>query len=150
MFTFINFDALVSSYNTVEFARHDFNGIFAVVSSYLYWKRIQECQIAGVTEQNAKFIELNKDAFCEKPEFVRNKIESYLLKTIRYCVALNSELGRRGHERFIAKVLKRDENRFWNLLDAQTIASEIADGYFRYTKKQIFETRWDFNPYVAI
>ena len=140
---YIDFEAIIQAYDNDEAARHDFNGIFAAVSSCVYWHKIAELQATGINDDNASFIEQNKDNYCEKPDYVLNRINTSLLKVVRFCIALNSDISRRGHQRFLIRVIKKDENGFWSLFDAQMMAMEIAQGYSQYVGKDIVATRWD-------
>ena len=140
---YIDFEAIIKAYENDESARHDFNGIFAAVSSCIYWHKIAELQNVGVTDDNATFIELNKDNYCEKPDYVINRINVSLLKVVRFCTALNTDIARRGYSRFLTRIIKKDENGFWSLFDAQLLAMEIAQGYELYIGHSIMDTRWD-------
>jgi len=140
---YIDFSAITAAYDKDEAARHDFHSVFSAVGSFLYWQKIQEFQRIGLNQENAPQIERVKDSFCEKPEYVQNRVISALLKVIRFSTALNSDLARRGHNRFIIRPLKRSEDGLWSLMDAQNLACEIAFEYKTFIGKELLDTRWD-------
>lgn len=140
---YINFNAIINAYANDESARHDFHGIFAAVSSFLYWRKIQLLQIQGVNEQNALQIERSIEDFCETPAYIRGRMESALLKVIRFSVALNSDLSHRHFERFIVTKLKRNESGFYDYLDAERLAFDIAEKFKQHVGKDICDSRWD-------
>lgn len=142
-YEFINFQAIVDGYEKDDGFRFDFEGIFASVASYCYWNQIAEAKRHGIDMYNSQFVEEHIDDYCEDTEYIENRVRVALLKVIRFSVGLNTNMARRGFERFLIKVIKKNSDGLWELRDAQILAEEIATAYLDQVGVAITERRWN-------
>ena len=138
-----DFTALAAGYSSDNEIRFSTNALFGVVASSVYWQKIQRCQQEGINDGNVAFIQANIDDFCEKPEYVNNRIQVSSLKAIRFAVGINTLLKRKGLKTCLNKIFKRNEEDLYNFNDAKYLCNIVASGYYNATKCDITDTRWE-------
>lgn len=138
----INFKVLTDAYHDPRFT-YDVQEIFANICRYLYWNAVRQAQRLGVTPTTLSFIERNRNAYLERPEYTENRVQSSLSKVIRHSCRLNTALKNKGYPWLLLRYYNKDENGWYSMSEAQNLALDIAHAYREKVGKDIMETRWD-------
>lgn len=139
----IDFKALMDACWANNGLQYDVQEIFAHVSSFLFWTAVQVAQRAGITSDTIAFIQQNRGAWLERPEYVENRILSSLSKVIRCSCSLNMRVSQYGMNRFLTVKFNRDEKNYYSMADARKLSMDIANAYEKYLGISILETNWN-------
>lgn len=138
----LDFSALVKAYKYDVSLALDIEEIFACVCKALYWLDIRKIQRRGITEANSRWVESNMLNYLNTPEYVESRIQSNLSKVIRKTCRLSMRCAQAGLDRVLVRRFEKDDEGFYSLFDAQTLAMDIAAAYERNVGKELFQKRW--------
>lgn len=138
----IDFSALVRAYKYDVSLALDIEEIFACVCKALYWLDIRKVQRRGITSANSQWVESNMLNYLNTPEYVESRIQSNLSKVIRKTCRLSMHTAQAGLDRVLVRRFVKDDEGFYSMFDAQTLAMDIAAAYERNVGKELFQKRW--------
>lgn len=138
----IDFSALVRAYKYDVSLALDIEEIFACVCKALYWLDIRKVQRRGITNANSQWVQSNMLNYLNTPEYVESRIQSNLSKVIRKTCRLSMRSAQAGLERVLVRRFDKDDEGFYSMFDAQTLAMDIAAAYERNVGKELFQKRW--------
>lgn len=138
----IDFSALVRAYKYDVSLALDIEEIFACVCKALYWLDIRKVQRRGITNANSQWVQSNMLNYLNTPEYVESRIQSNLSKVIRKTCRLSMRSAQAGLDRVLVRRFDKDDEGFYSMFDAQTLAMDIAAAYERNVDKELFQKRW--------
>lgn len=138
----IDFSALVRAYKYDVSLALDIEEIFACVCKALYWLDIRKVQRRGITNANSQWVQSNMLNYLNTPEYVESRIQSNLSKVIRKTCRLSMRSAQAGLDRVLVRRFDKDDEGFYSMFDAQTLAMDIAAAYERNVGKELFQKRW--------